>query len=99
MNVAQAFGAEISLVGPNPDAEGHFFVTHPPDVDHQEFMVRLLGFLGTPDRLLLHHRTGFAVVRLPFGRAGRLKASPWVAVCGGIQFDPERFAAITGIQP
>ncbi|MDR9431782.1 MAG: hypothetical protein RI568_13930 [Natronomonas sp.] len=69
------------------------------EVDHEVFMVRLLADIGAPDRLLLHHRSGFAVVRLPFGRIKRLRSDPLVETAGGIQFDAERFAAVTGSGP
>ena len=99
MDIAKAFGAEISVERPDPSSEGYFFVKRRDDADHETFMIALLGFLGTPDRLVMHHRTGFAVVQLPFGRAERLKRQPKVAVVGGIQFNPEQFAAVTGAQP
>lgn len=99
MDIAEAFGANISVEGPDPDTEGQFFVKRPDHVDHDEFVVGLLGYLGDADRLVLHHRSGFALVRLPYGRAQRLKQVPWVSVVGGVQFDLERFAAVTGIDP
>ena len=99
MDIAKAFGAEISVEGPDPLSEGYFFVRRRDDADHEAFMLSLLGFLGSTDRLVMHHRTGFAVVRLPFGRAERLKRQPAVAVVGGIQFNPEQFAAVTGAPP
>lgn len=97
VDMAELFDAKVEVDGPDPDEVGTFFVTRRPDVDHDEFMVALLGLLGTPDRLLVHHRSGFAVVRLPFGRAQRLRAYPWVETVGGVRFDPERFAAVTGM--
>ena len=99
MDIAEVFDADIAVTGPDPNAEGHFFVKRQDDVDHDEFVVGLLGFLGDTDRLALHHRSGFAIVRLPYGRAQRLKQVPGVAVVGGVQFDPERFAAVTGMEP
>ena len=95
--MAELFDARIEVDGPDPDDVGTFFVKRRPDVDHEQFMVALLGFLGNPDRLLVHHRSGFAVVTLPFGRARRLRAYPWVEVGGGVRFDPEQFAAVTHI--
>jgi len=97
VSMAELFDAEIEVDGPDPDEVGTFFVKREPDVDHDQFMVALLGFLGNPDRLLVHHRSGFAVVRLPFGRAQRLRGYPWVSVVGGVRFDPEQFAAVTNI--
>lgn len=97
VDMAELFDAEIRVDGPDPDDVGTFFVERRSDVDHEEFMVALLGVLGNPDRLLVHHRSGFAVVRLPFGRAQRLRAYPWVETVGGVRFDPEQFAAVTGM--
>lgn len=97
VDMAELFDAKIEVDGPDPDDVGTFFVKRRPDVDHEQFMVALLGVIGNPDRLLVHHRSGFAVVRLPFGRAQRLRAYPWVEVVGGVRFDPEQFAAVTHI--
>lgn len=99
MNVAERFDAKIEVDGPDPDAEGTFFVKRRGDVDHDQFMVGLLSFLGTRDRLVLHHRSGFALVVLSYARAHRLRSYPWVQVVAGVQFDPERFAEVTGLQP
>lgn len=99
MDIADQFGATIDVEGPAPDTEGTFFVKRRAGVDHEQFMVGLLGVLGDPDRLVMHHRSGFAVVVLPYGRAKRLEAYPWVELVGGIQFDPEQFAAVTGMHP
>lgn len=96
MDMAAAFGAEITVEGPPPETEGYVFVKRRPEVDHEAFMVWLLGVLGTPERLLLHHHSGFAVVQLPFGRIRQLRAAPFVESAGGIQFDAERFASLTG---
>ncbi len=96
MDMAERFGADITVEGPAPDVVGTFLVKRPESVDHDQFMVGLLGAIGSPDRLVMHHRSGFAVVVLSYGRAQRLKAYPWVETVGGIRFDPERFAAVTG---
>lgn len=99
MDMAEAFGATVSVEGPPSDAEGYVFVKRRPEVDHEVFMVRLLAVIGTPDRLLLHHRSGFAIVRQSFGRIKRVRSDPFVETAGGIQFDAERFAAVTGSGP
>jgi hypothetical protein len=96
MDMATAFGADVTIEGPPPETEGYVFVKRRPEADHEAFVVWLLGVVGAPDRLLLHHRSGFAVVRLAFGRIGRLRSAPFVEAAGGIQFDAERFAAVTG---
>lgn len=96
MTVAERFGATVEVTGPDPDTEGFFFVKRSESVDHDEFVTGLLGLLGTAGRLVLHHRSGFAIVRLPFERAQRLTRFPWIETVGGIRFDPERFAALTG---
>ncbi len=96
MSVAERFGASIEVDGPDPDSEGFFLVTRRDDVDHEAFVTGLLGLFGTGGRLVLHHPSGFAIVRLSFGRAQRLKRLPWVEAVGGVQFDPERLAAVTG---
>ena len=95
----QRFGAKVDVEGPDPDAEAYFFVKRAADVDHQSFMVALLGLLGDPGRLVLHHRTGFAVVITTFAGANRLRASPLISTVGGIQFDPEQFASVVGTDP
>ncbi|MFO7927452.1 MAG: hypothetical protein ACQET5_10765 [Halobacteriota archaeon] len=66
------------------------------EVDHEVFMIRVLAAIGTPDRLLLHHCSGFAIVRPPFGRLKQVRSDTLVETAGGIQFDAERFAAVTG---
>jgi hypothetical protein len=96
MDMAERFDADITVEGPSPNTVGTFLVKRPEGIDHDQFMVGLLGAIGSPDRLVMHHRSGFAVVVLPYGRAQRLKAYPWVETVGGIRFDPERFAAVTG---
>lgn len=96
MNIAERFGATIEVDGPASDDEGFFFVKRPDGVDHDAFVMGLMGVLGGPQRLVLHHRNGFAIVRVPFGRAQRLKRLPWIATIGGITFDPERFANLAG---
>ncbi|WP_418286062.1 hypothetical protein [Halorubrum sp. DTA46] len=96
MTLAERFGASIEITGPDPETEGFFLVTRRDEVDHDAFVAGLLGLVGTAGRLVLHHRSGFAVVRLPFGRAQRLKGLPWIDAVGGVRFDPEQFAAITG---
>lgn len=98
MNIAELFDAEIEIDGPDPDAEGTFFVKRREDVGHDQFMVGLLTFLGDRDRLVMHHRSGFALVVLPYARAQRLQSYPWVQIVAGVQFDPERFAEVTGLQ-
>ncbi|EMA57181.1 hypothetical protein [Halorubrum lipolyticum] len=94
--VAERFGASIEVAGPDPEAEGFFFVKRAETVDHEAFVTGLLGLVGTTGRLVLHHRSGFAIVRLPHGRARRLGQLPWIDAVGGVRFDPERFAAMTG---
>ena len=95
----ERFGAEVHVDGPDPSAAAYFFVKRAAGVDHQPFMVTLLGLLGDPDRLVLHHRSGFAVVVTTFGDAERIRASPLVSTVGGIQFDPEQFASVVGTGP
>ena len=97
MNLAERFGATIMISGPNPDAEGFFFVKRPDDVDHTLFVTALLGTIGAPERLVLHHRSGFAVVKVSYEGANRLRRLPWISTVGGIGFDVERFSAVTGI--
>ncbi len=97
VDIAEKFGAKIDIKGPDPDTVGYFFVKRKAAVDHDEFMHGLLRFLGDPDRLAFHHRSGFAIVRLAYGRAQRLKRFPHVALVGGVQFDPDQFAAMTGL--
>lgn len=99
VDIAEKFGAKIDISGPDPDAVGYFFVKREAAVDHDQFMQGVLRFLGDPDRLAFHHRSGFAIVLLPYGRAQRLKRFPHVAQVGGVQFDPEQFAAMTGMNP
>ena len=99
MNIAERFGATIEISGPDPDAEGTFFVKRPDGIDHDAFVTGLLGVIGNSDRLVLHHRAWFAIVQLPFGRAQRLKRYPWIAAVGGVNFDPEQFAAVMGPPP
>ncbi len=96
MNIAERFGASIDVRRPDADAEGFFFVKRRDDVDHDVFVTGLLGVIGRADRLVLHHRTGFAVVRVSFDRSRRLSRLPWIETVGGIRFDPEQFAAIAG---
>lgn len=96
MTLAERFGASIEVTGPDPETEGFFLVTRRAETDHDAFVTGLLGLVGTSGRLVLHHRSGFAVVRLPFGRAQRLKRLAWVETVGGVRFDPEQFAAVTG---
>ena len=96
MNIAERFGASVSVEGPDPESEGFFFVKRRAEIDHDTFVTGLLGLLGTAGRLVLHHRSGFAIVRLPFGRAQRLKRYTWIETVGGIRFDPAQFAAVTG---
>ncbi len=96
MSLIERFGATVSVAGPDPDTEGFFFVKRAAAVEHEAFVTGLLGLIGTSGRLVLHHRSGFAVVRLPFERAQRLKRYPWIDTVGGIRFDPEQFAAVTG---
>lgn len=99
MDIADRFDAKIEVEGPDPGMEGTFLVTRQADVDHEQFMVGVLAFLGDSNRLVMHHRSGFALVTLPYGRAQRLKRYPWVETIGGVQFDPARFAAVTGAGP
>ncbi|EMA64823.1 hypothetical protein [Halorubrum kocurii] len=97
MSVADRFGASVEITGPDPETEGFFFVKRRDEVDHDAFVTGLLGLVGTADRLVLHHRSGFAVVRLSHGRAQQLGRLPWVDAVGGVRFDPEQFAAIAGV--
>jgi hypothetical protein len=96
MSVAERFGASVDITGPDPETEGFFFVKRREGVDHEAFVTGLLGLVGTTGRLVLHHRSGFAVVRLPYGRARRLGRLPWIDTVGGVRFDPEQFAAVAG---
>ena len=96
MSVAERFGASIEVDGPDPEAEGFFFVKRRDAFDHEAFVTGLLGLVGTSGRLVLHHQSGFAVVRLPHGRARQLGRLPWIDAVGGVRFDPERFAAFAG---
>jgi hypothetical protein len=96
MTLAERFGASVSVEGPDPESEGFFFVKRRAEIDHDTFVTGLLGLLGTAGRLVLHHRSGFAIVRLPFCRAQRLERYPWVETVGGVRFDPAQFAAVTG---
>lgn len=96
MSLIERFGATVELNGPDPETEAFFFVKRQDAIDHEAFVTGLLGLLGTSGRLVLHHRSGFAVVRLPFGRAQRLKQFSWIKTVGGIRFDPEQFAAVAG---
>ncbi|MWV63666.1 hypothetical protein GRS48_02335 [Halorubrum sp. JWXQ-INN 858] len=99
MTIADRFGADIDVRGPDPDSEGTFLVTPVDGVDHEAFVTALLGVIGGHDRLLAHHRSGFALVRIPFDRSRRLRRLPWIATVGGVSFDPERFAAVVGGNP
>lgn len=99
MDIAEQFDADIDIEGPDPATLGTFFVKRPASVDHDQFMLGLLGFLGDSSRLAMHHRSGFALVILPYGDAKRLERYPWVDTVGGVQFDPEQFAAVTGMRP
>lgn len=99
MSIIERFGARVEVDGPDQDEEAYFFVKRHPEVDHQAFMVALLGLLGDPNRLVIHHRSGFAVVLTTFGRSRRLRANPLVSTVGGIQFDPEQFASVVGSLP
>lgn len=96
MNLIERFGATVNVNGPDPDTEGFFFVKRRDAIDHDAFVTGLLGLLGTSGRLVLHHRSGFAIVRIPFDRAQRLKQFSWIETVGGIRFNPEQFAAVTG---
>ena len=96
MTVAERFGATVDVSGPASDAEGTFLVTPADSVDHEVFVTALLGAVGGSDRLLAHHRSGFALVRLSFERGERLKRLPWVGTVGGVNFDAERFATVVG---
>ena len=96
MSVAERFGASIEVDGPDPETEGFFLVTRREAVDHEAFVTGLLGLFGTGGRLVLHHPSGFAIVGMSFGRAQRLKQFQWVEAVGGVQFDPERLATVTG---
>lgn len=97
-DIREAFGATVTFEGPDPDDQAVFFVKRVPDADHQAFMLSVLGGIGNPDRLILHHPSGFALVRLRYGMAKRLQGAPLVETVGAIQFDAERFAAMTGAQ-
>lgn len=97
VDIADKFGATIDIKGPDSETVGYFFVKRQEAVDHDQFMQGLLRFLGDPDRLAFHHRSGFAIVQLSYGQAQRLKQFPHVAQVGGVQFDPEQFAAMTGL--
>lgn len=78
MTIAERFGASIEVAGPDPKTEGFFFVKRRDAVDHDAFVTGLLGLVGTSGRLVLHHQSGFAIVRLSHGRAQRLGRLPWV---------------------
>ncbi len=95
--MARRFGARVDVKRPDPAAESAFLVRSRGSVDHDEFMGAILTFLGRPDRLVVHHRSGIAVVRLSYGQARRLRGHPMVALVGSVGFDPDRFAAVTGI--
>jgi len=96
MTIAERFGASIEVAGPDPKTEGFFFMKRRDAVDHDAFVTGPFGLVGTSGRLVLHHQSGFAIVRLSHGRAQRLGRLPWVDTVGGIRFDPEQFAAIAG---
>lgn len=68
MTIAERFGATVDVRGPASDDEGTFLVTPADGVGHEAFVTALLGAVGDPDRLLAHHRSGFALVRLSFER-------------------------------
>ncbi|WP_331234415.1 hypothetical protein [Natronorarus salvus] len=95
--MARRFGARVDVTRPDPTTEGAFLVRSQGSVDHDEFMGAVLTFLGTADRLVVHHRSGIAVVRLSYGQARRLRGHPMVSLVGSVGFDPDRFAAVTGI--
>lgn len=94
--IVERFGASVDVTGPDPDADGFFFVKRPAAVDHDAFVTGLLGVIGATDRLVVHHRSGFAVVRISHGLAGQVRAFPWIDAVGAVQFDPAQFAAVTG---
>jgi len=86
MTIAERFGASIEVAGPDPKTEGFFFKKRDA-VDHDAFVTGLLGLVGTSGRLVLHHQSGFAIVRLSHGRAAALgRTLPWVDTVGGIRF-------------
>lgn len=99
MDIAKRFGATIDVDDPAPDSEGTFFVKRREDVYHEQFVRGLLGVLGTTDRLVLHHCSGFALVVLSYERAQQLQAFSWIETVGSVQFDAERFAAVLGTSP
>jgi|GEM_PF-341699 len=95
-SIVERFGASVDITGPDPDADGFFFVKRPATVDHDAFVTGLLGVIGATDRLVVHHRSGFAIVRISHGLAGRLRTFSWIDAVGAVQFDPTQFAAVTG---
>lgn len=96
MTIAERFGATIDIQRPADDVDGVFFVKRREEVDHDSFVIAVMGAIGGSDRLIFHHRVGIAVVTVSFSQARRLRRSPWVEMVGSIRFNPEQFAAITG---
>lgn len=96
MNIAERFGASIQINRPELQQEQFFLVKRDGEIEHDAFMTGLLGLLGRTDRLVFHHRSGFAIVQLPYDQAQKLKRNPWITFVGGVQFDFEQFNAIIG---
>lgn len=89
MDVAEAFGADIDLEGPDPGEQGTFLVQRRPDVDHDVFMRELLRLLGDPNRLLLHNPSGIAVIHTTFAHALGMKNNTMVKHVGGVNLNPD----------
>lgn len=90
MDIAERFGADVSVNGPDPDSRGFFFVKRRDDVGHVQFLAFLIRSIGGADKILFHHKNGFAVVWVSFELSQWLGRQQPVESVGGVQVDQER---------
>ncbi len=95
-DIARKFGANIDVVGPDPDDAAFFLVKRYGSVDPESFRTWLVERVGGRDSILLESTSGIFVVWMQFHTARYIRQDPKVALVGGISVDINRLNKMLG---